>query len=264
MKRIFLIIGTGLAMLGLACACSSGSKEPSALIAQSERINQNLEALTEASPMFLAGASASYANDTLNIGVEFCDSLIHADQLSDALILYVMGMYMKANTGENLDITLNTLGKEQGIMKVTVKDIYGDQKVLELTSATLKKMVTTKQTELGYQDARLNVFEILETRCEKYKEAVNAVSCEFKYQGSFAQYTLTFKKASAYANQTPGSLLGRYIGVINPVFDYFGACGPMIAEMMESMQIEGYRFVYTDEADTKEIHAAIPWRMIKF
>ena len=94
MKRVFLMLGVGAMMLGLACACSSGSKEPSALISQSERIDQDLSQLAEDSPMFLADASASYADGTLSVNLEFCDSIVHADQLSDVLIRYVLGQYM--------------------------------------------------------------------------------------------------------------------------------------------------------------------------
>lgn len=262
MKRVFLMLGVGAMMLGLACACSSGSKEPSALISQSERIDQDLSQLAEDSPMFLADATASYADGTLSINLEFCDSIVHADQLSDVLIRYVLGQYMKAHTGENLDITLNTLGKEEGVLSLTIKDIYGQTKVLDLPSATVKKLVTTKQMELGYQDARVNVLDIMDTRCDRYKTAVNALSCEFKYNAGFAQYTLTFKNANAFANQTQGSLAGRYIAVLKPVYDDFGACRPMVEELLSSLQIEGYRFVYKDADDSKELHTALPWRML--
>lgn len=256
------MLGVGAMMLGLACACSSASKEPSALISQSERIDQDLSQLAEDSPMFLADATASYADGTLSIYLEFCDSIIHADQLSDVLIRYVLGQYMKAHTGENLDITLNTLGKEEGVLSLTIKDIYGQTKVLDLPSATVKKLVTTKQMELGYQDARVNVLDIMDTRCDMYKAAVNALSCEFKYNAGFVQYTLTFKNANAFANQTPGSLAGRYIAALKPVYDDFGACRPMVEELLSSLQIEGYRFVYKDADDSKELHTALPWRML--
>ncbi len=262
MKRFLLMLGIGVVLMSLAGACSSGSKEPSALIAQSERIDQDLTTLAEESPMFLGSADASYADGTLSVGLEFCNSLIHVDQLSDVLIRYVVGQYMKAHTGENLDETLNTLGKEEGVLSLTLKDVYGQTKVVDLPSATLKKLVTTKQMELGYQDARVNVLDILDSRCNAYKEAVNAVSCEFKYHAGFAQYTLIFKNTNAYGNQTQGSLAGRYLAVLKPVYEDFGACRPMIEELLSSLQIEGYRFVYNDVEGAKELHTTLPWRMI--
>ena len=62
MKKIaHLIIATVVGMLAL-CSCGGGSKGPSALEAQSERIAGDLEALSQESPMFLAGTSAEYAD----------------------------------------------------------------------------------------------------------------------------------------------------------------------------------------------------------
>ena len=262
MKRFFLLLGIGVVLMGLACACSSGSKEPSALIGQSERISAELNTLAEESPLFLGSADASYADGTLSVDLEFCDSIININNLSDVLIKYVLGQYMKGHTGEDLDETLNTLGKENGVLSLTLKDVYGNTAVLDLPSATLKKLVTTKQMELGYQEARVNVLDILDTRCASYAKAVNAESCEFKYQAGFAQYTLTFKSATYFSNQTPGSLAGRYLGILKPEYESFGACRPIIEELMTSLQIEGYRFVYTDSEGTKTIHTALPWRML--
>ncbi len=252
------------AAMVLFASCSGGASKADleAIQSQAERINLDLGTLAEESPMFLADASASYEEGALNVEMEFCDSIVHVDGLSDVLIRYVLGQYMKNHAGENLDITLNTLGKLDGVMSLTLKDIYGQTKVLVLPSATLKKLVTSKQMELGYQDARVNVLDIMDTRCEEFAKAVNAVSADFKFAAGFAQYTLTFKKANDYANQKPGTLAGRYLKVLEPMFGRFGACRPMVEELLSSLQIEGYRFVYTDEKDTRTIHTSLPWRMI--
>lgn len=264
MKKILSYMVLGVASVMLFCACSGGNTKANeeAMASQAERINLDLGSLAEESPMFLSAASADYADKALSINLEFCDSIIKVDQISDVLIRYVLGQYMKNHAGENLDITLNTLGKLEGVMSITLKDIYGETKVLVLPSATLKKLVTSKQMELGYQDVRVNVFDIMETRCERYKKAVNAQSVEFKYAAGFAQYTFTFKNARAFANQTQGTLAGRYLGVLKPTFDNFGACRPILEELLSSLQIEGYRFVYMDDAETRKIHVSLPWRMI--
>ena len=264
MKKILCYMVLGVASVALFCACSGSNTKAyeEAMVSQAERINLDLGTLAEESPMFLAAASAEFADKSLSVNLEFCDSIVKVDQLSDVLIRYVLGLYMKDNTGENLDVTLNTLGKLEGVMSVTLKDIYGQTKVLVLPSATLKKLVTSKQMELGYQDARVNVFDIMENRCERYKNAVNAQSVEFKYAAGFAQYTLTFKNARAFANQTQGTLAGRYLGVLKPAFENFGACRPIVEELLTSLQIEGYRFVYVDDAETRKIHVSLPWRMI--
>jgi len=257
-----MVLGIASVLIFGACSSKNKKADEAAMVSQSERINLDLGKLAEESPMFLAAASADYVENSLSVNIEFCDSLIHVDKLSDALIRYVLALYMKANPGENLDTTLNTLGKLEGVMSLTLKDIFGQTKVLVLPSATLKKLVTSKQMELGYQDVRVNVFDIMETRCDYYKTAVDAQSVEFKYVAGFAQYTLSFKNARAFANQTQGSLAGRYLGVLKPAFEKFGACRPMLEELLSSLQIEGYRYVYVDDAETRKIHVSLPWRMI--
>lgn len=257
-----MVLGVASVMFLFACSGSNTKADEEAMVSQAERINLDLSTLAEESPMFLSSAAAQYADKALSVNIEFCDSIIKVDQLSDVLIRYVLSLYMKAHPGENLDITLNTLGKLEGVMSLTLKDIYGQTKVLVLPSATLKKLVTSKQMELGYQDVRVNVFDIMETRCERYKKAVNAQSVEFKYAAGFAQYTLTFKNSRAFANQTQGTLAGRYLGVLKPAFENLGACRPIVEELLSSLQIEGYRFIYVDDAETRKIHVSLPWRMI--
>ena len=36
----------------------------------------------------------------------------------------------------------------------------------------------------------------------------------------------------------------------------------MIEELLRSLSIDGYRFIYTDKNETKPLSAAIPWRLI--
>lgn len=65
-----------------------------------------------------------------------------------------------------------------------------------------------------------------------------------------------------YANLTQDSLRGRYQGILRAQFDVYGACAPMAYELVKSLGIEGYRFVY--EADGgKTLKAALPWRIIE-
>ena len=36
----------------------------------------------------------------------------------------------------------------------------------------------------------------------------------------------------------------------------------MIEELLRSLSIDGYRFIYTDKKGTKTISAGMPWRLI--
>ena len=113
MKKIaHLIIATVVGMLAL-CSCGGGSKGPSALEAQSERIAGDLEALSQESPMFLAGTSAEYAAPNLNVSIEFADTTVNVNSYTEALVQYVLAQYLKNHTGANLDAVINTLSAER-------------------------------------------------------------------------------------------------------------------------------------------------------
>lgn len=245
--------------MALLASCS-GTKTPSALVEQSARINTELAAIADESPLFLSSASASYDDGTLIVNIAFNDSLIEVDELSDALVQYVVAQYLKSHTGANLDETLNTLGKEKGVMSLSINDIYGNEKVVVLPSTTLKKLVVTKPMELRFPEVRANVLDIMDERTDALVREANAVEGEFAYTAGFAQYTLTFRAASNFANQTQGTLTGRYKRIFSEYYQTYGACGPMIRELQESLQIDGVRVIYT--ADDKQVKTALPWRFL--
>lgn len=260
MKIQSLGIITAIAAGAALMAGCSGTNEPSPLVEQSILINEELNTLADESPLFLSSATASYGNGTLSVDIAFNDSIIEVDEVSDALVQYVLAQYMKSHTGENLDITLNTLGKEKGVMSLTLSDVYGNQKIIDLPSATLKKLVTTKPMELRYPEVRSNVLDIMEERTDELVREANAVDGEFSYTAGFAQYTLNFRAASNFANQTQGTLTGRYKRIFTQYYESYGACGPMIRELEESLQIDGIRVIYN--ADGKQVKTAMPWRIL--
>ena len=103
----------------------------------------------------------------------------------------------------------------------------------------------------------------MEKRAEAYREAYKAENAEFAFEAGFAQYELVFANASAYSNLTQDSLRGRYQNVLRAQYDSYGECRGLIEGVLESLGIEGYRFVYTDKNDTKTLKAALPWRIIQ-
>ena len=262
MKKIaHLIIATVVGMLAL-CSCGGGSKGPSALEAQSERIAGDLEALSQESPMFLAGTSAEYAAPNLNVSIEFADTTVNVNSYTEALVQYVLAQYLKNHTGANLDAVINTLSAEKGSLNLRLSDTHGNSREYGVNAGRLKQLVKLKPMELSFNDVRTNVSDIMAAKCPAYITAHNAADCEFEIKGGFAQYTLAFERASAYNSLNQGSLTGRYLKVIKPEYEAFGACRPMIEELLRSLSIDGYRFIYTDKKGTKTISAGMPWRLI--
>lgn len=260
-KIAHLIIASAVAVLAF-CSCSSGSKGPSPLEPQSERISGELAKLSQESPMFLAGATAEYVAPDLKVDIEFSDTTINVDLCSDALVQYVLAQYIKSHTGKDLDTVINTLAQEKGSLKIKLADIRGTSREYEVSASRLKQLVKLKPMELGYNDVRTNVADIMAAKCPAYRAQYNAAECEFEFKGGFAQYTLTFDRASAYSSLNQASLTGRYLKEIKPMYEDFGACRPMIEELLRSLSIDGYRFIYTDKNGSKTISAGMPWRLI--
>lgn len=261
-KVLTIMFAGVLALAGLASCGGSKSSEPSVLVSHSLRLNGELKSMAEDSPMFLENIDVEYGEGILGVSIVFSDATLEVDDISEALVQYVLAQYLKSHTGVNLDEILNTLSKEDGKLKITLTDADGESREYIIAATRLKKLVTLKPMELNFSEVRTNVTDILDERCDAYKIAYNADDAEFEVFGGFAQYTLTFEKSTSYANLKQSQLTGRYLKVLQARYEEFGACRPMIEELLRSLSIDGYRFVYTDKKETKTLNAAIPWRLL--
>ncbi len=259
---IKIMLAASVASAALSSCGGGGSKEPSPLVAQSERVSLELGALAEDSPMLIDSIGVDYAEGVFGVSVAFCDTTVNVSDYSDALVQYVLAQYMKNHAGPNLDEIINTLSKEKGKLNITLSDAHGTVREYPVDANRLKRLVKLKPMELAYNDVRTNVSDIMEKECEAYKVQYNASDAEFSISGGFAQYTLTFERSNAYANLTQASLTGRYLKELQPRYEDFGACRDMVEDLLRSLSIDGYRFIYTDKNDTKTISAGIPWRLI--
>lgn len=259
--KTFSIIVAALAAIVALTSCGA-KQEPSALIAQSDRIEAELNTIAEGSPMFIDTVGVTYADGNLNVGIAFCDSTVKVAEYSEALVEYVLSQYLKAHTGKNLDTVINTLAKEKGQLRITLGDVYGTSRCYPVGASRLVQLVKLKNMELNYNDVRSNIADILASQCVQYKDQYKAIDAEFEIKGGFAQYKLTFPRATAYANLNQASLTGRYLKTLQARYENYGECRPMIEELLRSLSIDGYRFIYTDKNETKTLSAAIPWRLI--
>lgn len=261
-KELIRIMLTASVASFALCSCGGGSKEPSPLISQSERVALDLATLADDSPMFIDSTCVDYSDGFFGVSVAFCDSAVHVSDYSDALVQYVLAQYMKNHTGPDLDVIINTLTKEEGKFAISLSDSHGYVRGYEISAGRLKQLVKLKPMELAYNDVRTNVSDIMDKECASYKAQYNASEAEFSISGGFAQYTLTFERPTAYASLNQASLTGRYLKILQPRYEEYGACRPMVEELLRSLSIDGYRFIYTDKNETKTISAGIPWRLI--
>lgn len=264
MKLINSILAVSvIAVAGAFGACSGNSSEAAVLEPQAERINTELETLATDSPEFLADAMCAFADNTLRVDVELADSTIRATAVSQPLAEFVVSMWLKDHPTKDLETVLNSLSKAKGNMVLTLTDFSGEKSTYTITAQRLKKLFTGKPSELGFSEAKANVLDILDTRCAAYAATYRARECTFQLMGGFAQYSLVFGSKSAYANLTQDSLRGRYQKQLRAKYATFGACAPIIKQLLSELGIEGYRFVYeTADSPSDELRAALPWKII--
>ena len=121
-----------------------------------------------------------------------------------------------------------------------------------------------KPSELGFSEVKDNVALIMEKRCAEYKDAYKATEASFEITGGFAQYTLVFESASMFSNLNQDSLRGRYQKVLQAQYANYGECAPFVTDIIKSLGIDGYRFVYEGANDaSKTLKAALPWRLFE-
>ncbi|MDE6311356.1 MAG: hypothetical protein K2L96_06010 [Muribaculaceae bacterium] len=257
----------GAAIIAAACALPTAcsQKAPSELVPVVNMLDKNLCDMAKNNPLLLNEASASLDSITsdVTVAVSFCDSIFNVDMMSDALVEYYTAQQLKDNPGKNLDAFLNTMSADEGTLTVTMSDVYGHTRSYAMSGARLKQLFKSAPMQLSFNDVKNNVVEILSSRCDFYKDAANAQSCSFDIENGFATYTLAFSRESNYANLTQGSLKGRYLHFLTPAYQNMGELAAPVQEMLKTLQIDGYRFVYTTtDGKGKELRAAIPWREI--
>lgn len=256
------LLAAGLLMIAGLCSCGTQSGE-SPLMPVAQKLDMELAQMGEDNVLFLGKTQALYEPEAkeFKVTIEYVDSLVDVQQISEAMMQFYTAMQLKNSPGTQLDTFLNTMSKEEGNFKLEVSDVYGHSRTYTMSGARLKQLFKLPPMQLDFQDVKANVVEILASRCPDYMKAVNAADATFEISGGFATYTLSFEKATAFSNMTQGSLKGRYLHVLQPRYEAMGQFAPEIQEFLKTLGIEGYRFVYkTIDGKGKDLKVAIPWR----
>lgn len=259
MKRLsYLTISLVLSIIMLA-SCSGNSQSDEALANLAVTVDTELQSLAKGSPDWLSVGGVSYEDKVFKI--ELCLEQLSADAIEQPLAEYATAIYMRSHTGATLDGIVNNLVKTDGKMVIELSDADGASKSFEISASRLRRLVVAKLMELDYNAVKENVSDILSGNCETYSADMRAASCDFELNGGFAQYTLTFPASTAYAQYTTGSLAGRFLKILRPAYEKMGDCEPIVRELMESLGIDGYRFICTAQ-DGKTLRAPIAWRLL--
>lgn len=259
MKKILLSLSAIVMML---CASCSGSKEPSQLLGITDELNADLKELSEEALMVFNSMTATYADGTVTVNIEFADKSYCADDFTEALVQFIVSQYLKEHTGEKLDTFVNTLTKEKGNLVINLMS-PGQKKEFVIPAARVVKLVKLKPMELSYNDARTNIMDIMAKRCNAFAAEVKAQKAEFTVVSSFAQYTFTFEKSAPYARMTPAQLNSAILKCVKPVYEELDDLDSFVIDLLKTFKIDGYRFVYENEKDKYVLKSAVPWRIIK-
>ncbi len=261
MKRIALFFVAALSLAITLSSCGGTSKAETELAAKATDLNMEFLQLAKGSPDFIESMSCEYSAPNLLINTKLNTDL-KPEMFSQALVEYVVANYIRSNAGALMDGIVNGINLTKGSISITITNVNEEAKEYTIGHARLVQLVQKKNSELNFNDVKQNVVKIMETECAKYADDVKAESCTFALANGFAQYTITFKNASAFSNQTQGSVLGRYIKVLKEQYQTYGAASYLVIDILKSLQLDGYRFVYTDPEGTAKISSPVAWKNI--
>jgi len=259
-KSLLTFLAVALLVL---CACSK-SAEKSPLVDIADNLNLEMAKTVGEAPELLDSVNASYSAGVFTVKAALADSVLDVSRLGEALVEYFTAFELRRHPGKTLDDFVNTLVKEEGSLEIVLSDAKGGNRTYIIGASRLRNLLKLSPMQLGYQDARANVLDILASRVADYRAEVNAADGVFEVSNKFASYTLVFDSTRKFANQTPGTLKSRYLKVLQPRYKAFGPYEDTVKDMLKSMQIDGYRFIYANGTgrDAQGIKVAIPWRSI--
>lgn len=259
-KSLMAFIAVAVLIL---CACSGSVKE-SPLTAIAENLNTEMAKTVAEAPEFVDSVSASYADGVFTVRAALAAPGLPVGSLSEALVEYFTAFELRRHPGKQLDDFVNTIIKEKGTFEIVLSDREGQSRTYSIGAARLRNLIKLSPSQLGYQEARANVLDILASRCAAYRADANAEDAVFEVANKFASYTIVFANTRKFANQTPGTLKSHYLKLLQPAYAAFGPFEPTVKEVLKSMQIDGYRFIYANGTgrDAQGIKVALPWRSL--
>lgn len=261
-RRIFSRITFLLSLTVLLCACGQKKTDLAKPVFD---LNMELNGLAERGTM-IDRAGAQYTDDTLRVNFVFKGSILeHPENINSALAEFCTAVALRYNnwhnagTTENLTTIMNTLANEESGMILEIANTDGASAEFFISGARMRQLGTQPLSTLNFAAAQANMNLLLGEQTAEYCEAVRASACTYRLAGGFAEYTLTFDNPGLFSNQTQGSLNGRYIAYQKEKYG-LGSANPTISaqaalfeQWMQSLGIEGFRFVYRAENSTSTL-----------
>lgn len=258
-KSIMLLVCA--AVCALAFSCKSGKADQAVIEEYIVPLNTEYSSLC-ASSALVEEAYVALEGVNLTATVRFGSETVKVPQLTEALVQYGVAFWLKEHTGQRLDNILNALGRMRGSLELTLTDVDNNSRTYSISSSRLKQLVRLRPMELNFNEVKGAVTDIMSNRCAALR--ANTRGCTevtFAMDGGFAQYTLTFGRPSDISACTQGSLARIYVNMLKPEYEGMGELRPYVQSILESLQLEGYRFIYTAGADNT-VRSAIPWRLL--
>lgn len=260
LKGIILLVCAAVAC-AMFFGCKSGKADQAVIEEYIVPLNTEYSSICASSEL-VSEAYVALEGNTLKATVHFGSDAVKVPQLTEALVQYGVAFWLKQHTGLRLDNILNALGRMQGSLELTLSDVDNNSRTYTISSSRLKQLVRLRPMELNFNEVKGAISDIMSDRCANLRaDTRGCTEVVFALDGGFAQYTLTFGRPSDIASCTQGSLARIYVNMLKPEYEAMGDLRPYVQSILESLQIEGYRFIYSAGADNT-VRTVISWRML--
>lgn len=258
-KSIFALLLTA----GLMAVSCSKSKDNATLSAEATWLNAQLSTDAATAATVVEKCTAFYGNDgVMTVDIVFGENGLSASQLKPELIDFGVACYLKDMPEAHMADMLNNLSEVEGSLKIKATDAAGDTISHDIPAMKLKQLYRKNYSELGFSAAKSALSDILGASADALAQQVNATSCSFSTSRGFAEYTLTFPRATAYTQVTQGSLAGRYLPALHQKYLQMGNFEAYAQTVCKRLGIDGYRYIYEAAEGDRTVRAALTWDMI--
>lgn len=245
--------------LSLSLASCGPDKNVEALTAQTSQLNDKLAQMAEASPECLKSAAAAYADNAIDISVVLGDSLINIEAVDAPLFKFFTAVEVKDNLTKDLETIVNAMAAKECKMNVAITDTEGKTKEFSLTAADFRNMVNKPLSQLGYSEARTNLFDMLNAECDQFNPGgvpVSSITSSFTKSGYY-DYTVTFTDPRGFAGLTLPNLKARALKTFGYMFRNLGDLRMQVLKTMDELGVEGFHLIYASDKDDKTLKCTI-------
>lgn len=254
--------------LSVAAACGVMVAAVSCGESQADKIKK-LDAAAAAVDSVYNGVEAPVSNlkvlatDTdVTVAVAVLDSMIRIDLVGDEMMDYFMAQQIKETPAALVNEVTKAVTGTAGALKLSVTDLYGNERTFSFTGETLRHLYKAKGSQLNAPRVKEQVCRLLQPAIPNGLATAEAESIDLSVEKSFLTYTVTFANDRRFKDSGQGLLTRIYLDAFKEQYASLGELCDPVVKMLKSLQIDGVCVIYKALNGDKEIRQAFPWRNI--